>query len=300
MARKLKTPRYSSFRLQKRIRTAKPKLPSVRVLWRQTMSIIKTNKKFFIIFTAAFAVLAFIFIQTSASTFDFTEAQRVLSESAGGTLPASLVLYTGLVSNSVQASNQTAALYQFILILMFSLAIIYGLRHMYGKQARPVTVKEALYKGMTPIVPVLLVLAVIALQLLPLSLGTSIYATVVSTGLAVTVIEQIVWLLFMALLAVLTIYLISSSVFALFIVTLPNMTPMRALRAARELVRFRRLEVIRKIILLPIIMLILLAIIVVPFIALVPVIAQIVFFVASTLVLPITLTYLYNLYRSMI
>lgn len=299
MARILQSPQYSSFRLQKRIKTTKPKLPSTKALCQQTVQILKGNKKFFAIFTILYGVLTFVFIQSSVSTIDLAEAQRLIGNNLGA-LPTSLVLYSGLLTNSIQVSSQIAALYQFVLILIFSLAVIYGLRHMYGKQARKVGVKESLYKGMTPLIPILLVLAVVALQLLPMSLGTSIYSTVINAGLAVTGIERMVWLVFMLLLALLTLYMISSSLFALFIVTLPNMTPMRALRASRELVRFRRLEVIRKLILLPLILLILLGIVVVPFIAFLPAAAQPVFFVASALVLPTVLTYLYNLYRSML
>lgn len=298
--RKLRSPRYKSFRLQKRIKSTKPKLPSIRALGRQTVNILRQNKKFFLIFTLLYAVLSFIFIQTAVTGINLTEARDLIGDSLGGTVPASLALYIGLIGTSSQFSNQIAALYQFIIIMIFSLAVVYGLRHMYGKTARRVTVKESLYKGMTPLVPVLLVLTVLALQFLPLSIGSSIYATVVNAGLAVTSIERIFWLLFVVLLGLLTLYLISGSIFGLFIVTLPDMTPMRALRASRELVRFRRLEVIRKLVILPIVLLVLLGIVVVPFIALVPSVAQVVFFVASALVLPTVLTYMYNLYRSML
>ncbi len=300
MARKLKDPFYSSFRLQKRIKTTKPKLPSVKKLLRQTLAIMTANKRFFLVYTILYGILSFVFIQSSANTINLSEAQQVISESVGGRFPSSLLLYSGLITNSIKINSQMAAWYQFVLILVFSLAVIYGLRHMYGEEARRVTVKESLYKGMTPLVPIVLVLGVVALQLLPLSLGSSVYATVIGSGLAVTAVERVFWLIFLLLLALLTIYLISSSVFALFIVTLPNMTPMRALRAARELVRFRRLEVIRKIVLLPLVLLILLGIVVVPFIAFLPVVAQAVFLVASALVLPVVLTYLYNLYRKML
>ncbi len=49
------------------------------------------------------------------------------------------------------------------------------------------------------------------------------------------------------LLAMLTLIYVKSSLFALYIVTLPDMTPMKALRSARELARYRRWTVLRKI-----------------------------------------------------
>lgn len=299
--RKLSEPRYRSFRLQKRIKNAKPKLPGVRVLSRQTWDVIKQNKRFFLIFTVVYGIIMYFFIQSSASTLiDLTEAKKSLGASVSGALPTNIALYGGLVAASTRISSQIVAVYQFIIVLIFGLAIIYGLRFMYSDTPRRVTVKESLYKGMTPLVPVLLVLAVLTLEFLPLSLGSSLYATVIGQGLAVTGVERLFWGVFVALLVILTIYLICSTIFALFIVTLPDMTPMAALRASRELVRHRRMEVIRKILFLPLVVIIVLSLVVIPFIALIPAIAQLVFFMVSALVLPVTITYLYNLYRSMI
>ena len=56
--------------------------------------------------------------------------------------------------------------------------------------------------------------------------------------------------------------------FALYIVTLPDMTPMKALRSARELVRYRRWTVLRKVLFLPLMLLVVAAIIMVPIIIL--------------------------------
>ncbi len=299
--RKLADPEYKSFHLQKRIKPSQAKLPSVMELSRQTIRIIRQNKRFFITFSLIYGVLTFVFVQMSSSVFDVTEARDILMDTMGS-LPASTIVYTALVGSSTQLSNQSVGIYQFALVLLFSLAVLYGLRRMYGSQSKsnPVTVKEAFYNGMTPLIPVILVIAVIALQLLPLSLGSSIYATVTANGLAVTEIEKILWLVFLILLALLSLYLISSSIFALLIVSLPDMAPMRALRSARGLVRFRRMAVIRKLLFLPLILLLVMGLVVVPFIALAPVAAQGAFFILSALLFPVAITYVYNLYRSML
>ena len=89
---------------------------------------------------------------------------------------------------------------------------------------------------MYPLIPFILVLLVCCLQLLPLIIGSSLYSLVVSNGIAVQPIEKFVWALLFASLALLSLYMITSSLFALYISTLPDMTPMKALRSARELV----------------------------------------------------------------
>jgi len=299
MPRKLNTPKYKSFRLQKRIKSSQPKLPNVFKLSRQTIQIAVQNKRFFLSFVVLYAVLSFILVQ-SGSGLNAVQQAKELIGGQFGSLSTSLLVYANLIGVSAQFSNQLTGLYQFSLVLIFSLAFIYGLRHMYGKRDQKVGVKDSLYKGMTPLVPILLVLLVLVLELLPLSLGSSLYATVVGNGLAIIVLERVAWLLLLILLALLSLYLLSGSLFALFIVTLPDMTPMRALRSSRELVRHRRLEVIRKIVFVPLVMIVALAIVVVPFIAWLPSVAQVVFYVASAVVFPLILTYMYNLYRSML
>src|SRR5690606_28518012 len=118
---------------------------------------------------------------------------------------------------------------QMLLLLIASLAIIWALRKTHGDVK--VRARDAFYQGMYPLIPFILVLLVIGLQLLPLLLGSSLYSLVTTNGIAVHAIEQTAWLLLFGGLSLLSLYMLSSSLFALYIVTLPNMTPMKALRS---------------------------------------------------------------------
>jgi len=141
---------------------------------------------------------------------------------------------------------------------------------------------------------------VVGLQLVPLGVGSALYSTVINNGIAVTVVEKIIWGLLFFVLAVLSLYMLSSSLFALYIVTLPDMTPFKALRSARELVRYRRWTVLRKIIFLPLGLLLLAAIVVVPVIIFITPAAQWVFFVCTMAGLALVHSYMYNLYRELL
>jgi hypothetical protein len=101
-------------------------------------------------------------------------------------------------------------------------------------------------------------------------------------------------------LAAWSIYMVSASVFALYIVTLPDMTPRPALRAARDLVRFRRWTVIRRVFFLPLFLLLLLGVIIIPLILYAQAIVPIVFFMLSMLSILFIHTYLYTLYRELL
>jgi hypothetical protein len=141
---------------------------------------------------------------------------------------------------------------------------------------------------------------VIGLQLLPLVFANFLYGVVFVGGLAVTALEQGLWGLLIGLLVLLTMYMITSSVFALYIVTLPNVRPMQALRSARDLVRYRRWVVMRKVLFLPVALLVASALLVVPIIIVSPALAEWVFFGLSMTGLAVAHSYFYHLYRELI
>ena len=94
--------------------------------------------------------------------------------------------------------------------------------------------------------------------------------------------------------------MISSSIFALYIVTLPDMTPLKALRSARQLVRHRRWTVLRKILFLPILLIVVAAIVMLPIIIWTPPLAQWIFFVLTMFAIAAVHAYAYALYRELL
>jgi polyferredoxin len=146
----------------------------------------------------------------------------------------------------------------------------------------------------------LVVLLVIGLQFIPLGVSSWLFNVTLVSGLAVTAAEQVMWSILCFLLALLSIYMVSSSVFALYVSTLPDMTPMKALRSTRELVKNRRWEVLRKVLYLPLVLLIAGAIITVPVILFLTPLAEWVFFILSMAALAITHSYIYSLYRKLL
>jgi hypothetical protein len=97
-----------------------------------------------------------------------------------------------------------------------------------------------------------------------------------------------------------SLYMLTSSMIALYIVTLPDMRPMMALKNARKLVLHHRLIVARRLFVLPIFLILLGALILIPLIQWVEFLVQPVFFAATLATLLIVHTYLYKLYRSLL
>lgn len=104
--------------------------------------------------------------------------------------------------------------------------------------------RDALYNAGAPIVATFIVSLLLILQLVPGAIGIIGYQTLVESGLASAGILAMLVSLIAILLVIVSVYLTISSVFALVIVTLPGMYPMRALRIAGDLVIARRLRIL--------------------------------------------------------
>lgn len=298
--RRLKQSKYKSLRLAKPIKHP-VSLPNVWRLTKLSARALWQHKGLFIGITLVYGVLNLILVQGIAGSADVGTLKDELNQvftGHFGSIASSLSIFVVLVGSAGNSSNQTAGAYQLFLGIMASLAVIWALRQVLA--GTRVRVRDAYYRGMYPLVPFILVLLVVGLQLIPLLIGASIYSLVINNGIAVLPIEKLVWALFYGLLALLSLYMLSSSLFAVYISTLPDMTPMKALRSARELVRYRRWTVLRKILCLPLILLIVAAIIMVPIIVLLTPLAQWVFFLLTMFALVAVHAYMYTLYRELL
>jgi hypothetical protein len=207
-------------------------------------------------------------------------------------------LFGALIGSAGNTTSQVAATYQSLLIVLTSLALIWAIRKTVANDTA--SVKEAFYRGTAQFVPLILVICVIGLQLIPLLIGGVAYGAIQNGGLAVTSLEKIIVVAVLVLLILGSLYLLSSSLFAIYIVTLPGMTPMKALRGARELTRKKRWLLVRKIVFLPFALLMISAVIIIPTILIVSVVAGWLFFAMSIIALAVMHAYMYLLYKELL
>lgn len=269
------------------------RLPNVIVLTKKACLLLWAHKRLIGGITLAYGLLSLLLVRGLGSGVNVAEIRDQFSNHAVGSIGA----YVQLIGSTGGTSNATAGVYQLILFIIASLAIVWALRHaLAGDQ---VTTRDAYYKGMYPLVPYILVLLVIGLQLLPVLIGLSVYQLVVISGVAATTIEVIIWGLLALGTALISLYLLASSIIAQYVVTLPNMTPMLALRTSRKLVKSRRWTVLRKMLFLPVVLLIGLGIILIPFIFVAPTLAGWLLFVLGIVSLVVGHVYLYTLYQEL-
>ena len=193
--------------------------------------------------------------------------------------------------------SESASVIQSVLVVLASLVIIWALRQLLA--GKKFSVKEAYYGSMFPLIPFLLVILVIIIQLLPITLGAGLVALIVSALSSSGLATFIMVLLFLPLFAW-SIYMLSSSIFALYIVTLPDMQPRQALRSAKKLVSFRRLKIIWRLLFLPVFTLVVMVVVMLPLILYIQVLVVPVFYLLSILAFLFAHTYLYTLYRGLL
>lgn len=283
-------------------RSAKPRAPRITgpvKLLKQTLRFISQNKWLWFGILFFYAILQVLLVQgvLGGDIREFGETFRLVYEDVSSG-EFRLAILTYVLTTTGQASTESGAIFQTIGTLIVSLALIWAIRQ--SMAGTHVTIRDAYYKGMYPLIPFVLVLLVVLLQLVPLAIGAWLYQTLIIGGIAVTLIEQIILIIVSASLALVTIYLLCSSVFALYIATLPDMTPIKALRSARGLVKYRRGSIVLRVLFIGLILLLVSAFILLPILFVIPVAATWVFFLLGVVSLGLYITYMYCLYRELL
>jgi hypothetical protein len=292
------TKKQTKGKLKKAVKT-RASLPGSFKLTKRVLSILKNHWKVLGGIVVVYLLLNIVFASgISNISGNFETIKSNLQASGGHNLWQAAGGFAALVGTSGAGGSSTGSTLQSLLFIIVSLVIIWSLRHLLSGQA--ITVKQAYYKAMDPFIPFLLVIAVIIIQLLPMTVGayllSAVSGSIFTSSGAATVFSIVIF----ALLAAWSIYMVSASIFALYIVTLPGMQPRQALRSARDLVRFRRLTVLRKVFFMPLFILIVMGLIIVPLIIYASFIVPMAFYVISALALLFAHTYLYSLYRGLI
>ncbi len=299
-ARRLRSPVYKSFRRSQKIKHPAV-LPGSFTIFKKSLQPLVHNWRLFLTITLIYGALSVILVRGLGGSLDLSGLKSSLKSGFSGnyaSLLTGVTLFSYLVGSAGSSANPAGGAYQTALVIIMSLVVIWTLRQLLAGHI--VRARDGFYRGTYPLIQFILVLLVIGLQLLPLAIGSWLYSTVVTNAIAVTGLEKFTWALLAFGLALLSLYMICSSIFGLYIVTLPDMTPMKALRSARELVRYRRWTVLRKILFLPLALVIIGGLFMIPLILIVTAAAEWIFFLLSMFTLVVVHAYMYTLYREML
>jgi hypothetical protein len=273
---------------------ASKKIDNVLVISRNSINVLWQNRKLFSGIMLIYALLYIFFVRGLANL----PSSSSLISGSGKLFSGFSIFSLIFVASSSSNSNPSGSMLQSLLLIIISLVLIWTLRHIY--KGKKVTIRDGYYKALYPLIPFILILLFIGLELLPLIIGSTLYSIIVTQGIAINVVEKGASIAILVGLIILSLYFLSSSIFALYIVTLDDMTPVKALRSAKQLVKGRRAVVLRKILFMPLALIISTSIIVLPFILIYPPLAAWIIFLLTVIVIAVAHSYLYNLYRELI
>lgn len=243
--------------------------------------------------TAAYAVLYFIFVMS----FTLNSNVQELLASTTGKLPQAFNVITDSIFNSYGGTQSDATtLIQILLFVTATLALVWTLRRLQNLQKAGI--RDAYYEGPARIVPVLIVSLILMLTFIPALFGSTIlgYAISASSDVLELVIASIISLL----LIFSSLYLFVVYWPAFYIVTLPQMYPLKSLKAASKVTKKYRLSIMRKFLLLTIACIVLLFAVILPIALVLPAIVPYLLYLFIFVLFMVVQVFLFELYRSLV
>lgn len=230
----------------------KPKKPHMERFIRFTISVFQTlwaSKGIFSRFLLLYFVLAIVMVgiiqgtnlssvndivdavnedSSGAITEPFTRAFVVVTSSLGGALNSNL--------------SEVQQFYMLALYIFVALVTIWLLRQRLA--GKTITLRDGLYSAGAPLIGLYVLVVVALLQLVPMALAALAYSVAVSGGFIQGGIEAAMFSIALALVAVLTLYFMLTSVFAFMIATIPGTYPLRAYATAKKIIAGQRLRLL--------------------------------------------------------
>lgn len=263
---------HRSFRITKRRDYIKKfKLPGYIAFTKYTIKTLWTNKKKFLIVILIYALAVAIMVGITSQ--DFYESIKSAIDISGkdsfngffGEIEKSGLLFltaiTGGINEEISESQQ---IYAGILAVMAWLTNVWLLRNILAE--RNIKVRDAIYSAGAPIIPTLFVSLLLIIQMIPIAIALFGYGAALSTGLLDGGVEAMMFWTAAILLAVLSLYWITSTLISLVVVTLPGMYPYQAIKIGGDLVVGRRLKILIRLIWMIIILILIWAITLIPII----------------------------------
>ena len=185
----------------------------------------------------------------------YTNVQTVIEEGTTelygspveGLPKAGLILISSIVTGGLSGeAGGASGAFLIIIFLILWLTTIYLLRFRLAK--REVKLRDGLYNAMTPLVSTFIVFLVAVIQCIPIAILVITYSAAVQTELFANLFYGFLYVVFAALMILLSGYLLSSTLIALIAVSAPGLYPFKALQSATELMQSRRIRFIIRLI----------------------------------------------------
>lgn len=240
-------PHRSFRRTRRRDYVRSLKLPSYVALTTLTFQTLRKHWRTFALLALLYTIVIIV-IGAVTSQNSFADIRELLNgttqESSGGVFGFGEAVLLALSTFASLPTTITVEqqIYLGIGGLFVWLCTVWLLReYMLGRKPK---LRDGLYSSGSPFIATVVVTFFIAVQLIPVGLMAIAYASLLSTGVIDSGFGSMIFWVAAAAAATLVLYWMTNTLFALVIVTLPGMYPLRAVRAAGDIVLGRRLRIL--------------------------------------------------------
>lgn len=266
---------HRSFRLTRRRDYVRPlALPGNISFTNEVTRTLWKYKKIFLILAAIYAILygLLVGIQSQESYSSISDSlQEAGNEVYDGNWSA--VGQAALLTLSVAAtglnaeSTEAQQLFSVLVFLMVWLTTVWLLRNLLA--GHKVKVRDGLYNSASPLFAMVIIALIIAVQLIPVAIAFVGYNAALGTGLIASggAGAMLFWI-GAGLLSLLSLFWITSSLFAMIIVTIPGMYPLKAMRTAGDMVLGRRIKILLRWVWMALVLAVAWAVVIIPIILL--------------------------------
>lgn len=215
----------------------------LRVLWNRKWAYIRLVVLFVVLVIVAIGAMQTANIGTANSLLDSVNKEGG-GNIIGPVMRAASTVMSGL--NGALNGNLSDVQYIYLsaLLILGLLTVVWMLRQQLA--GNKVNVRDGLYNAATPIAAQYALVGIALLQLVPFALVSLVYMSALSVGLLDGGIESAMFSIALFLVAVITLYFMTTTLFAMFIATIPGTYPLKAYRAARQLVTGQRLRLLMR------------------------------------------------------
>lgn len=266
---------HRSFRLTRRRDYLRPlELPGNIAFTHEVSRTLWRHKKMFLLLAVVYAVLyaLLVGIQSQDTYTTLTDTLKSTSGDAfsgnwGAIGQAGLLLLTIASSGTNTEITESQQIFSVLIFLLSWLTTVWLLRNLLA--GHKVKLRDGLYNSGSPLFATILIALFIAVQLIPVAIAFIAYSAASTSGLiAMGGAAAMLFWIGAALLVLLSLYWITSSLFAMIIVTLPGMYPYKALRTSGDMVLGRRIKILLRWLWMGMIIILAWGIVVIPFILL--------------------------------
>ena len=159
-----------------------------------------------------------------------------------GTVGKAGLTLLGIISTGgLTTMNDAQIVIAVLLFTIIWLVTIYLARHLLAGH-QEIKMRDGFYSALSPLVSTLVVGLIIFLEAVPIMLTIIVFQVALTTEFLTTPFYALLFFMFAALMITLSLYLLSSSFFAIIVVSAPGLYPLTAVRMAKNLIMGRRLR----------------------------------------------------------